>query len=68
MEKPTRVSPPEFTFNPVGQTLASVHRYSAGQWFKSPPRLGNQFLYCQTIQNSAKWIAGACCKVINCNC
>jgi len=40
MEKPKRVNPPKFTFNPVGQTLAAVRRYSAGQRFTSPQDLG----------------------------
>eukprot|EP00957_Ditylum_brightwellii_P051964 3941535-Ditylum_brightwellii.AAC.1 len=43
-----------FIFDPVGQTLAAVWRYSKQQGtplsFTSHSKPENQFLYCQTIQ------------------
>eukprot|EP00957_Ditylum_brightwellii_P038028 2876348-Ditylum_brightwellii.AAC.1 len=35
MDLPVRANPLGITFNPVGQTLAALHRYSAGQQFAS---------------------------------
>eukprot|EP00957_Ditylum_brightwellii_P014993 1130459-Ditylum_brightwellii.AAC.1 len=53
-DRPIRRTPPGFIFNPVGQTLAAVRRYSKQQGtslsFTGQPRLMNFFPYCQTIQ------------------
>ena len=53
-DRPIRRTPPGFIFDPVGQTLAAVRRYSKQQGTSLPitgqPRLMNYFPYCQTIQ------------------
>eukprot|EP00957_Ditylum_brightwellii_P005080 386159-Ditylum_brightwellii.AAC.1 len=54
MDRPVRRTPNGFTFNPVGQTLAAVQRYSKLQGtslaFTGHSGFEDRFPYCQTIQ------------------
>eukprot|EP00957_Ditylum_brightwellii_P202060 15328403-Ditylum_brightwellii.AAC.1 len=55
MDQPVRGTPTGIIFDPVGQTLAVVRRYSKQQGtslaFTGHSRPKNQFSYCQIIKN-----------------